>query len=157
MREKKIWKFRQKVLRQERPFLIWKAGFGRNRLYSHRSACVLPSDAPGRHSTPEPKRVLPWSKARLAIGLRVFHGSGPVAAESEIAASVTRCFRRPIKLRSRQMPRWKTRTKSPRTPPACSHVTKERLAGRWGFGSTLQLAKSVWVDCPQKTINNSAR
>ena len=53
--------------------------------YSHRSACVLRTEAPGRHST---YIRLAESEARLAIGFLVVDNSGPAAADSEFAASV---------------------------------------------------------------------
>ena len=50
------------------PKILLKPGFGQNHphtrrgaIRSHRSACVLPTEAPGRHSTQtRTKRVLPW-------------------------------------------------------------------------------------------------
>ena len=118
--------------------------------YSHRSACVLRTEAPGRHST---YIRLAESEARLAIGFLVVDNSGPAAADSEFADSVMRQFRRPIRPCSWQMSRWLTTMKSRRTPPVCSHIAKERLA-RWCIlGSTLQLLQSVCVECPKKRRN----
>ena len=83
--------------------------------YSHRSACVLPTEAPGRHSTQTRTQASPAvaeSEARLAIGFLVVDNSGPAAADSKFAASVMRQSRRPIRLCSRQMSRWITTMKS---------------------------------------------
>ena len=82
--------------------------------YSHRSACVLRTEEPGRHSTQTRTQASPAvaeSEARLAIGLQVVDNPGPAAAESEFAASVMRQLRRPIRLCSRQMSRWMTTMK----------------------------------------------
>ena len=69
-----------------------------------------------------------------------------------------RQLRRPIRLCSRQMSRWMATMKSSRTPPACSHIAKERFAGWWIFGSTLQqLPKSVWVERKKKTTKTTSR
>ena len=67
--------------------------------YSLRSACVLPIDAPGRHSTQTRTQASPAvaeSEVRLAIGFLVVDNSGPAAVESEVAASVMRQLRRPL-------------------------------------------------------------
>ena len=58
-------------------------------------------------------------------------------------------LRRPIRLCSQQTSRWKTTTKSCRTP-LCSLIDNERFAGWWSVGRTLQLPQSVWVECPIK-------
>ena len=39
------------------------------------------------------------------------------------------------------------------TPPVCSHIAKERFAGWWIFGSTVQLPQSVCVERPPKRQN----
>ena len=68
--------------------------------YSHRSACALRTEAPGRHSTQTRTQASPAvaeSEARLAIGLLVVDNSGPAAAVSEFVASVMRLLRRPIR------------------------------------------------------------
>ena len=68
---------------------------------SHRSACVLRAEAPGRHNTQARTQASPAvaeSDARLAIELLVVANSGPAAADSEFAASVMRLLRRPISL-----------------------------------------------------------
>ena len=68
--------------------------------YSHRSACVLRTEAPGRHSTQTRTQASPAvaeSEARLTIGFLVVNNSGPAAADSELAASVMRQLRRPIR------------------------------------------------------------
>ena len=114
--------------------------------YSHRSACVLRTEAPGRHSTQIRTQASPAvaeSEARLAIGLLVVDNSGPAAADSEFADSAMRQLRRLIRLYSRQMSRCMTTTKSRRTPPVSSHIAKERLAGWCILRSTLQLLQSV--------------
>ena len=57
--------------------------------YSHRSACVLCTEAPGRHSTHTRTQASPAvaeSEATLAIGFLVVDNSEPAAAESEFAA-----------------------------------------------------------------------
>ena len=123
--------------------------------YSHHSACVLRTEAPGRHSTQTQTQASPAvaeSEARLAIRflLIVFDNSGPAAADSEFADSVMRQLRRPIRPCSRQMSRWLSSMKSRRTPLVCSHIAKERLAGWRILGSTLQLLQSVSVECPKK-------
>ena len=123
--------------------IIPKQGVAR---YSYRSACVPRTEAPGRHSShtrTQPSPPVAESEARLAIGLLVVDNSGPAAADSDFAASVMRQLRRPIRLCSRQMSRWITTTKSRRTPPVCSHIAKELLAGWCILGSTLQLPQSV--------------
>ena len=120
---------------------------------SHRSDCVLRTEAPGRQSTQTRIQASPAvaeSEARLAIGFLVVGNSGPAAADSEFAASVMRQLRRPIRLCSRQMSRWMTTMKSRETPPVCSHIAKERFAGWCIFGSTLQLLQSDRVECPKK-------
>ena len=61
--------------------------------YSHLSACVLRTEAPGRHSTQTRTQASPagaGSEARLAIGFLVVDNSGPAAADSQLAASVMR-------------------------------------------------------------------
>ena len=121
--------------------------------YSHRSACILRTEAPGRHSTQTRTQASPAvaeSEARLAIGFLVVDNSGLAAADSEFAASVMRQLRRPIRVCSRQMSRWITTMKSHRTLPVCSHIAKERFAGWYILGSTIQLLQSVRVECPQK-------
>ena len=68
--------------------------------YSHHSACVLPAEAPGRHSTQTRTQASPAvaeSEAGFAIGFIVDY-FGPAAADSEFAASVMRLLRRPISL-----------------------------------------------------------
>ena len=60
--------------------------------YSHRSACVRRTEAPGRHSTQTQTQASPAvaeSEARWAIGFLVVDNSGPAVADSEFAASVT--------------------------------------------------------------------
>ena len=107
--------------------------------------------APRRHSTQtrtQASSAVALSEARLAIGFLVIDNSGPEAAE--IAASVMRQLRRPIRLSSGQMSRWKVRTKSRRTHPPRSHIAKERFAGWWIFGSTLHLPQSIGNLCPPK-------
>ena len=120
---------------------------------SHRSACGLRTEAPGRHSTQTRTQASPAvaeSEARLAIGFLVVDNSGPAAADRKFAASVMRQLRRPIRLCSRQVSRWMTIMKSRRTPPVCSHIAKERFPGWCILGSTLQLLRSVWVEYPKK-------
>ena len=60
--------------------------------YSHCPACVLRTEAPGRHST-QPRTqsspVVAESEPRLAIEFLVVDNSGPAAADSEFAASVS--------------------------------------------------------------------
>ena len=54
--------------------------------YSRRSACVLPTEAPGRQSTQtrtEASPAVAESEARLEIGFLVVDNSGPAAADSE--------------------------------------------------------------------------
>ena len=121
--------------------------------YSHRSACVLRTEAPERQSTQTRTQASPAvaeSEAWLAIGFLVVNNSGPAAADSDFAASVMRQLRRPMRLCSRQVSRWMTTMKSRRTPPVCSHIARERFAGWCILGSTLQLLQSVWVECPKK-------
>ena len=99
--------------------------------YIHRSACVLRTEAPGRHSTQTRTKASPVVaevEARLAIGFQFIDRSGPAAAGRDFAASVMRQLLRPIGLCSRQMSRWMTTTKSRRTP-VCLHIAKERFAG----------------------------
>ena len=127
--------------------------------YSHRSACVLRTEAPGRHSTQTRTQASPAvaeSEARLAIGFLLVDNSGPAATDSEFADSVMRQLRRPMRLCSRQMSRWLTTMKSRRTPPVCSHIAKERFGGWCILGSTLQLLQSVRVE-PQKTTKTTLR
>ena len=119
--------------------ILLKPGFGENHphtrrgaIHSHRSACVIRTEAPRRHSTQTRTQASPAvtePEARLAIGLLVVDNSGPAAADSEFAASVMRQLRRTIRLCSRQMSRWMTTMKSRRTPPVCSHAAKEHFAG----------------------------
>ena len=68
---------------------------------SHRSGCVLRTEAPGRHRTQTRTQASPAvaeSEARLAVGFLVVDNSGSAAADSESADSVMRQFRRPISL-----------------------------------------------------------
>ena len=61
--------------------------------YSHRSACILRTEAPGRHSTQTRTQASPAvaeSEARLAIGFLVVDNSGLAAADRELAAPVMR-------------------------------------------------------------------
>ena len=114
--------------------------------YSHRSACVLRTEAPGCHSTQtrtQASLAVAESEARLAMRLLVVDNSGPAAAVSEFATSVMRQLCRPIRLCSRQMSRRISTMKSRRTPPVCSHIAKKRFAGWCILGSTLQLLQSV--------------
>ena len=70
-------------------------------------------------------------------------------AESEFAASVMTQLRRPIRLCSWQRSRW--RPKRDRAGFILyARIAKERFAGWWLFGSTLQLPQSVWDLCPSK-------
>ena len=69
--------------------------------YSHRSACVLRTEAPGRQSTQTRTQASPAvaeSEARLAIGFLVVDNFGPAAADSDFADSIMRQLRRPIRL-----------------------------------------------------------
>ena len=100
--------------------------------YGHRSACVLRTEALGRHSTQTQTRTSPAvaeSEARLAIGFLEVDISGPAAADSEFAALVMRQLRRLIRPCSRQMSRWITTMKLRRTPPVCLYIANERFAG----------------------------
>ena len=127
---------------------------------SHRSACILRTEAPGRQSTQTRTQASPAvaeSEARLAIAFLVVDNSGPAAAGSEFAASVMRHLRRPIRLCSRQMSRRMTSMKSRRTPPVYSHIAKERFAGWSILGSIVQRLQLVWVECPQKTTKTTLR
>ena len=120
--------------------------------YSHRSACVLRTEAPGRHSTQTRTQASPAvaeSEARMAIGFLVVDNSGPAAPDSDFAASVMRQLCRPIRLCSRQMSRWVTTMKSRRTPPVCSHIAK----GWFILGSTLQLLQSSEQSAPKNDKN----
>ena len=68
--------------------------------YSRCPACVLRTEAPGRHSTQTRTQAGPAvaeSEARLALGFLIVDCSGPAAADSEFAASVIRQLRRPIR------------------------------------------------------------
>ena len=89
------------------PQILLKPGFGHNHptqgvvQYSHRSACVLPTEARGLHKTQTRTQGSPAvaeTDARLAVGFLVLDNSGPVTAEGEFAASVMRQLRRPISL-----------------------------------------------------------
>ena len=128
---------------------VWSKSSPHKACYnSHHSACVLPTEAPGRHRTQTLTQASPAvayckSEARLAMGFLLIDNSGPAAAESEFAASAMRQLRRPIGLCSRQMSQWKTTTKSRRTQPICSHIAKKHFAGWCIFRSTLQLPQSV--------------
>ena len=102
--------------------------------YSHRSACVLRTEAPGRHSTQTRTQASPAvaeSEARLAIGFLVVDNSGLAAADSEFAASVMRQLRRPIRVCSRQMSRWITTMKSRRTPPVRTQARNPLQGGEF--------------------------
>ena len=138
--------------------MLLKPGSGKSHPYIRRRAiqrslCPLPTEVPGRNRTQpriQASLDVPSSEARLAIGFLVIDISGPAADESEFEASLMRQLRRPIRLSSGQMSRCKVRTKSRKTHPPRWHIAKERFAGWWIFGSTLQLPLSVGNLCPPK-------
>ena len=68
------------------------------------------------------------------MGFLVVDKPGLAADDSEFALSIVRWLRRLIRLSSGKMSRWKTRTKSPRTYPVCSHTDKKTFCRVVGFG-----------------------